>query len=115
MVVPHLRVAGEASAVMRHMELPLTKAPPEEDTAVLEALDFEPEFPCEFYPDGVNQCEHRADLFMVTTCECGTECLPICACCAWIVTKRILTGRADFQCWNAKHIVTDTIRFIAIK
>lgn len=101
--------------MMRHMSLQPTEAPPREDSAVIEALEFDPEVPCEFHPDGVNMCGHRASAYLVTSCPCGTEALPICGCCVSLVITMLWTGQRDFKCFNSAHIVTHTVRFVPIK
>lgn len=91
----------------------LTKAPPEEDTTTLDALDPGAEIPCEWRDP---ECPHPAVILLAYTCPCGPVDHAICQRHYELALHRIADRHTTILCMpRLVHRVNELIRFIPIK
>ena len=75
-------------------------APPDVDLEILQALDFEPDYPCEMLlPSTGSECGAPASLLIVSRspCACPKKPFPICADC-WVRIAR--NDDQPSTCWH---------------
>lgn len=90
----------------------LTKAPPEEDTSTLDALDPGAEIPCEWLDF---ECPHPAVVLMAYTCPCGPMNHAVCQSHYEVNLRRVANHYTILCVPMLVHRVNELIRFIPIK